>query len=119
MLQPYWTSLSLVSWLSRPRDLKLPCKLPLNCSLSLVIAKLTAESTHSDFHGRLHKGMAKQLAVLLEPHRPYFIEEPLLPGHIPELKEYMGHTAVPVALGERLYSRLDVRPYLVSMRCEV
>lgn len=31
-----------------------------------------------DFHGRLHKGMAKQLAKLLEPHRPLFIEgEPI------------------------------------------
>lgn len=27
-----------------------------------------------DFHGRLHKGMAKQLAKLLEPHQPLFIE---------------------------------------------
>lgn len=27
-----------------------------------------------DFHGRLHKGMAKQLAKLLEPLSPLFIE---------------------------------------------
>jgi hypothetical protein len=27
-----------------------------------------------DFHGRLHKGMAKQLAKLLESHKPMFIE---------------------------------------------
>lgn len=27
-----------------------------------------------DFHGRLHKGMARQLAKVLEPHRPFFIE---------------------------------------------
>lgn len=27
-----------------------------------------------DFHGRLHKGMARQLAKLLEPHQPMFIE---------------------------------------------
>jgi len=27
-----------------------------------------------DFHGRLHKGMAKQVAKLLEPHQPLFIE---------------------------------------------
>ena len=26
-----------------------------------------------DFHGRLHKPMAKQLAKLLEPHRPLFV----------------------------------------------
>lgn len=27
-----------------------------------------------DFHGRLHKPMAKQLARLLEPYSPFFIE---------------------------------------------
>lgn len=27
-----------------------------------------------DFHGRVHKGMAKQLAKLLEPLQPLFIE---------------------------------------------
>jgi len=27
-----------------------------------------------DFHGRLHKGMARQLARLLEPYQPLFIE---------------------------------------------
>jgi galactonate dehydratase len=27
-----------------------------------------------DFHGRLHKAMAKQLAKMLEPYGPLFIE---------------------------------------------
>jgi galactonate dehydratase len=27
-----------------------------------------------DFHGRIHKGMAKQLSKLLEPHQPLFIQ---------------------------------------------
>ncbi|RSH94912.1 hypothetical protein EHS25_004718 [Saitozyma podzolica] len=65
-----------------------------------------------DFHGRLHRGMAKQLVKLLEPHQPFFVEEPLLPGHITEFKDLIGQTSVPIALGERLYTRLDVRPYL-------
>ncbi|GFZ42318.1 hypothetical protein JCM24511_00033 [Saitozyma sp. JCM 24511] len=65
-----------------------------------------------DFHGRLHRGMAKQLVKLLEPHQPFFVEEPLLPGHIAEFKDLIGQTSVPIALGERLYTRLDVRPYL-------
>ena len=67
----------------------------------------------SDFHGRIHKAMAKQLAGLLEPYRPFFIEEPVLPGYIPELKELYGLTKIPIALGERLFSRLDYRPYFV------
>ena len=51
-----------------------------------------------DFHGRCHKGMAKQLAGLLEPHRPFFIEEPVLPGHIAEMKEIYGLTKIPIAV---------------------
>lgn len=65
-----------------------------------------------DFHGRVHKPMAKQLAALLQPHRPLFIEEPLLPENIGGIKELAQLTSCPIALGERLYSRWDVRPYL-------
>ncbi|WVR07589.1 hypothetical protein IAU60_004631 [Kwoniella sp. DSM 27419] len=64
-----------------------------------------------DFHGRVHKAMAKQLAKALEPHRPLFIEEPLLPGYVNELKDLYNQTTIPIALGERLFTRTDVRPY--------
>ncbi len=52
-----------------------------------------------DFHGRLHKPMAKQLCQLLEPHRPLFVEEPLLPGHPDEMKELYNSTSIPIAVG--------------------
>ncbi|KAM0745735.1 enolase C-terminal domain-like protein [Meredithblackwellia eburnea MCA 4105] len=65
-----------------------------------------------DFHGRVHKTLAKQLARALEPHRPLFIEEPLLPGQVPELTKLYAQTTIPIALGERLYTRQDYRPYL-------
>lgn len=65
-----------------------------------------------DFHGRVHKPMAKQLAKLLEPHRPLFLEEPLLSENIGGIKELAGLTSCPIALGERLHSRWDVRPFL-------
>ncbi|KAK9234038.1 enolase C-terminal domain-like protein [Lipomyces kononenkoae] len=65
-----------------------------------------------DFHGRLHKTMAKQLAHMLEPYQPLFIEEPLLPGHVDELSKLYQQTTIPVALGERLHTRQMVRPYL-------
>ncbi|ORX35417.1 putative mandelate racemase/muconate lactonizing enzyme [Kockovaella imperatae] len=64
-----------------------------------------------DFHGRLHKPMAKQLAKLLEPHRPLFIEEPLLPGYPNETKDLYNQISIPIALGERLFTREDFRPY--------
>ncbi|KAH8830100.1 enolase C-terminal domain-like protein [Flagelloscypha sp. PMI_526] len=64
-----------------------------------------------DFHGRVHRPLAKQLARALEPHRPLFIEEPLLPAHPNELKALYAQTTIPIALGERLFTRQDVRPY--------
>lgn len=65
-----------------------------------------------DFHGRLHKGMAKQLAKLLQPHQPMFIEEPLLPTQPEEIADLAQMISTPIALGERLYTRHDFRPYL-------
>ncbi|KAF9269608.1 enolase C-terminal domain-like protein [Marasmius fiardii PR-910] len=65
-----------------------------------------------DFHGRLHKGMAKQLAKLLEPCQPLFIEEPLLPTQPEEIADLSNGVSTPIALGERLYTRHDFRPYL-------
>src|SRR5712671_2567505 len=60
-----------------------------------------------DFHGRLHRAMAKQLAARLEPVAPIFIEEPLLSENIEALAQLSSLTSIPIALGERLYSRWD------------
>jgi galactonate dehydratase len=65
-----------------------------------------------DFHGRVHKPMAKQLAAALEEYKPLFIEEPLLSENIEGIKALASQTAIPIALGERLFSRWDVRPFL-------
>ncbi|KAF4999928.1 hypothetical protein FGRMN_2166 [Fusarium graminum] len=43
-----------------------------------------------DFHGRCHKAMAKQLARALEPHRPLFVEEPILVEHPEAIKKLSG-----------------------------
>ncbi len=64
-----------------------------------------------DFHGRVHKPMARQLARALEPLGPLFIEEPLLSEHIEGIRQLAGHTTIPIALGERLYSRWDFKPF--------
>jgi galactonate dehydratase len=65
-----------------------------------------------DFHGRLHKPMAKQLARILEPLRPLFIEEPLLSENIEGLEQLSRFVTTPIALGERLYSRWDFKSLL-------
>ncbi|PYZ95595.1 galactonate dehydratase [Alteribacter lacisalsi] len=63
-----------------------------------------------DFHGRVHKPMAKILAKALEPYRPMFIEEPVLPENNEALAEIARHTSIPIATGERMYSRWDFKP---------
>jgi galactonate dehydratase len=65
-----------------------------------------------DFHGRLHRPMAKQLAKELDPYRLMFIEEPVLSEHVEALREIANHTATPIALGERLFSRWDFKKIL-------
>ncbi len=65
-----------------------------------------------DFHGRVHRAMAKQLMKLLEPLNPLFIEEPVLSEQIEALPSLSQNCTTPIALGERLYSRWDVKPFL-------
>ena len=65
-----------------------------------------------DFHGRVHRPMAKVLLRELEPYRLLFVEEPVLSENREALKEVARHATVPIALGERLYSRWDFKGVL-------
>ena len=62
-----------------------------------------------DFHGRVSKPMAKRLAKALEPYEPMFIEEPVLPEHNDALGDIAAHTTIPIATGERMFSRWDFK----------
>ena len=64
-----------------------------------------------DFHGRVHRPMAKQLAKVLEPLGLLFIEEPLLSENHEGLAQIAGLVSTPIALGERLYTRWDFKPF--------
>ncbi len=65
-----------------------------------------------DFHGRVHKPMAKILAKKLEEFDPMFIEEPVLCEHMENFKEIAAACNIPIATGERLYSRYDFKRLL-------
>lgn len=65
-----------------------------------------------DFHGRVHKPMAKILAKKLEEFEPMFIEEPVLCEHMENFKEIAAACNIPIATGERLYSRYDFKRLL-------
>jgi galactonate dehydratase len=64
-----------------------------------------------DFHGRVHRPMAKQLAKALEPLGLLFIEEPLLSENPEALAQLAQLVSTPIALGERLHSRWDFKPF--------
>jgi galactonate dehydratase len=91
-------------WLARP-------------DIDAVIARVQAAQAQGvavglDFHGRLHRPAAKQLACALEPLNLMFIEEPLLSENPQGLVQLGALVSTPIALGERLYSRWDFRPFL-------
>jgi galactonate dehydratase len=65
-----------------------------------------------DFHGRLHKSMAKVLARELEQFHPMFIEEPVLPEHNEALREIAAMSSIPIATGERMFSRWHFKELL-------
>jgi galactonate dehydratase len=67
-----------------------------------------------DFHGRMSTAMSRRLLPLLEPLSPLFVEEPSLPEYSADLARLVEHTSVPLATGERLYSRWDFRDVLTS-----
>ncbi|KAK9357232.1 enolase C-terminal domain-like protein [Lipomyces starkeyi] len=78
-----------LGWLASPDDLKATVE-------RIKDVRSTGIDVGLDFHGRLHKTMAKQLARMLEPYQPLFIEEPLLPGHVDELSKLYQQTIFPL-----------------------
>ena len=65
-----------------------------------------------DFHGRVHKPMAKVLAKKLEEFDPMFIEEPVLCENMEVFKELALTCNIPIATGERLFSKYDFKRLL-------
>ncbi|KAI0125866.1 mandelate racemase/muconate lactonizing protein-like protein [Xylariales sp. AK1849] len=94
-----------LGWLDSPSKLT-------ECVERVKAVKALGLDAGVDFHGRVHKPMAKQLVAKLQPLDPLFIEEPLLSENIGGIKDLYGLTSCPIALGERLHSRWDVRPFM-------
>ena len=65
-----------------------------------------------DFHGRVHKPMAKILAKKLEEFDLMFIEEPVLCENMDEFKEIRRAVNIPIATGERLFTKYDFKRLL-------
>lgn len=65
-----------------------------------------------DFHGRVRRPVAKALAQAIAPFDPMFYEELLLPDNTDALREVANACAVPLATGERMFTRWDFKAVL-------
>ncbi|UGQ09245.1 galactonate dehydratase [Yinghuangia sp. ASG 101] len=65
-----------------------------------------------DLHGRFTAAGARRLLPLLAEFHPLFVEEPVTPEHTHLLRDVVAASPVPIATGERLYSRWDFLPAL-------
>ncbi|NHZ37883.1 galactonate dehydratase [Massilia rubra] len=65
-----------------------------------------------DFHGRVAAPMAKVLLRALEPYRPLFVEEPVLAEQAEYYPRLAEATSIPLAAGERMYSRFEFKRVL-------
>jgi galactonate dehydratase len=66
-----------------------------------------------DFHGRVHKTMAKVLMHKLEPFNLLFVEEPVLCENEDEFLELSRMCHIPIATGERNYTRWGFKRMLM------
>ncbi|MCY1650177.1 MULTISPECIES: galactonate dehydratase [Streptomyces] len=67
-----------------------------------------------DFHGRFTAANAAKILPHLAPYNPLFVEEPVLPEYTHRLRDLVAGSPVPLATGERLFSRTDVLPALTA-----
>ncbi|WP_327091427.1 galactonate dehydratase [Nonomuraea sp. NBC_01738] len=65
-----------------------------------------------DLHGRFTTAASRKVLPLLEPLSPLFAEEPVLPEFSRDLRRVVEATTIPIATGERLFSRWDFRDVL-------
>ncbi|MEV7694037.1 galactonate dehydratase [Microbacterium sp. NPDC089189] len=67
-----------------------------------------------DFHGRISLPDARRIIPELESLRPMFVEEATTPENSHLLRRITESTSIPIATGERLYSRHEFLPVLQS-----
>ncbi|MGN6675457.1 MAG: galactonate dehydratase [Thermomicrobiales bacterium] len=65
-----------------------------------------------DFHGAVSPQNATRLVKALEPYHPFFIEEPVQCQNVDVLADITHSTSVPIATGERLFTKWGFREVL-------
>jgi galactonate dehydratase len=72
-----------------------------------------------DFHGQVSPALAIRLAWALEPYHPMFIEEPCLPENPDVMVTVARSTSIPIATGERLFTKWGFRQVLEKQAAAV
>lgn len=91
---------------------------PWNLKHSIDILKAMRDAAGDNFdicidaHGDLTPVMAMEYANAIEPYRPMFLEEPIQPGNLDMFEWLNQRTKVPLATGERLFSREEFKPLI-------
>ena len=69
-----------------------------------------------DFHGAISPATAKLLIRAYEPYQPMFIEEPCQAQNVDTMAEIARGTYLPIATGERLFTKWGFREVLERSR---
>jgi galactonate dehydratase len=72
-----------------------------------------------DFHGNLGTTDAILCGRMLEAARPFFIEEPVDAMNPEAMRKVSQNLKVPIAAGERLYTRYQFRPYIEAQSLDI
>eukprot|EP00054_Salpingoeca_dolichothecata_P016828 m.99260 g.99260 ORF g.99260 m.99260 type:complete len:276 (-) comp22161_c0_seq3:84-911(-) len=72
-----------------------------------------------DFHGRTTPALAKRLCKKLEKFDLMFVEEPVLPGNTKALRDIAQSTTIPIATGERLFTRWQFQEVIEQQACAI
>lgn len=72
-----------------------------------------------EMHGRFNPATAIEIARLLEPFQPGWIEEPVPPENLAALKKVAQKVSLPVATGERIHVRHEFRDLFESQAADI
>jgi L-alanine-DL-glutamate epimerase-like enolase superfamily enzyme len=67
-----------------------------------------------EFHSNWNLTAAIRIARALEPYKPMWLEDMLLPGHFEQYRELAQATSIPLCIGERMAGRRQFRQLLDS-----
>ena len=72
-----------------------------------------------DIHGNLGTSDAITYGRMLADYRPFFYEEPVDPGNFDSMVKVGEEVPIPIAGGERLYTRYQFRPFIERQALDI